>query len=161
MLQDDGEHGDPRRPADPPTCWAMRVRTPASGISWCPLEEARVDTPDTGSLRGDVLALMREIGTANARLVILMYAHLAGYYQETGTNPGDLLDETRGKSADALAEVYGRAVARGEARPERLTERVRSLPFDLLRQEILVTLAPVPDDVVEEIVDTIFLPLVR
>ncbi len=34
-------------------------------------------------------------------------------------------------------------------------------PFDLLRQEILATLAPVPDDVVEEIVDTIFLPLVR
>ncbi|MGC0381187.1 TetR/AcrR family transcriptional regulator [Streptomyces sp. SAI-129] len=139
--------------------WSHRDELARAAVAHA-LEEARVATPDTGSLRGDVLALMREIGTANARLVILMYAHLAGYYQETGTNPGDLLDAARGKSAEALDEVYDRAVVRGEARPERLTERVRSLPFDLLRQEILVTLAPVPDDVVEEIVDTIFLPLV-
>ncbi|MET8390482.1 MULTISPECIES: TetR/AcrR family transcriptional regulator [Streptomyces] len=139
--------------------WAHRDELARAAVAHV-LEEARVDTPDTGTLRGDLLALMREIGTANAQLVILMYAHLAGYCQETGTSPGELLDAARGKSADALAEVYDRAVARGEARPERLTARVRSLPFDLLRQEILATLAPVPEDVVEEIVDTIFLPLV-
>ncbi|MFJ3038007.1 TetR-like C-terminal domain-containing protein [Streptomyces tendae] len=79
--------------------------------------------------------------------------------------PGALRDEQEPGAedvpADALAEVYDRAVARGEARAERLTGRVRSLPFDLLRQEILATLAPVPDDVVAEIVDTVFLPLVR
>lgn len=122
------------------------------------LEESRLDVPDTGSLREDLLTLMREIGTARVQLIILMNAHLAGYYQETGTSPSDLPTAAREKAADAL---FDRAVDRGEIKPERLTERVKSLPFDLLRHEILVTFAPVPDDVLEEIVDTVFLPLVR
>ena len=57
--------------------------------------------------------------------------------------------------------IFERAVARGEIRPEHLSERIKSLPFDLLRHEILVTSAPVPDRVLEEIVNTIFLPLAR
>jgi hypothetical protein len=52
-------------------------------------------------------------------------------------------------------------VERGEIKPERLTERIKSLPFDLLRHEFLTTFAPAPDHVLEEIVDTIFLPLVH
>ncbi|MFI0788975.1 TetR-like C-terminal domain-containing protein [Streptomyces lydicus] len=57
--------------------------------------------------------------------------------------------------------VLGRAVDRGEVEPELLTERIKSLPFDLLRHEILTTFAPVPEHVLEEIVDTVFLRLVR
>ncbi|MFJ8112050.1 TetR/AcrR family transcriptional regulator [Streptomyces sp. NPDC096132] len=122
------------------------------------LERSRVDTPDTGSLREDVLTLMREINATRVQLVIVMSAHLAGYYQETGTSPGDLLTAGGEQTADML---FDRAVARGEIKPEHLTERIKSLPFDLLRHEILTTFAPAPDHVLEEIVDTIFLPLVR
>ncbi|MEU1406902.1 TetR/AcrR family transcriptional regulator [Streptomyces sp. NPDC005728] len=122
------------------------------------LEESRVDIPDTGSLREDVLTLMRTINATRVQLVTVMGVHLAGYYQETGTGPGDLLATGREKSADVL---FDRAVGRGEIEPERLSERIKSLPFDLLRHEILTTFAPVPDHVLEEIVDTIFLPLVR
>ncbi|AHH95229.1 TetR/AcrR family transcriptional regulator [Kutzneria viridogrisea] len=122
------------------------------------LEQSRVEVPDTGSLREDVLTLMREINTTRARLVTVMSAHLASYYQETGTSPSDLLGARHEKTADVL---FDRAVARGEITPEHLSERIKSLPFDLLRHEILVTFAPVPDRVLEEIVDTIFLPLLR
>jgi AcrR family transcriptional regulator len=122
------------------------------------LEQARVEVPDTGSLREDVLTLMRTINATRVQLVTVMNVHLAGYYQATGTSPGDLLAPARGQTADVIFE---RAVARGEIRPEHLSERIKSLPFDLLRHEILVTFAPVPDRVLEEIVDTIFLPLVR
>jgi hypothetical protein len=87
-----------------------------------------------------------------------MSAHLAGYHQETGTNPGDLLATGDANTADVLFE---RAAARGEINPDHLTERIKSLPFDLLRHEILTTFAPAPDHVLEEIVDTIFLPLLR
>lgn len=88
-----------------------------------------------------------------------MSAHLAGYYQETGKSPGDLLATGREDNVDPL---FGRTADRGEiTEPERLTARVRSLPFDLLRHEILTTFAPVPDHVLEEIVDTVFLPLVH
>jgi hypothetical protein len=35
-----------------------------------------------------------------------------------------------------------------------------ALPFDLVRHEFLMTLTAVPDDVVREIVDDVFLPLI-
>ncbi len=54
-----------------------------------------------------------------------------------------------------------RAVERGEIDPATLTPRIASLPFDLLRGETMMTLRPVAPEVIEEIVDTIFLPLVR
>ncbi|MET8137332.1 MULTISPECIES: TetR/AcrR family transcriptional regulator [unclassified Streptomyces] len=122
------------------------------------LEKYRLDPPDTGSLRGDVLTLMREINATRVQLITVMSVHLAGYYQETGISPGDLLATGRGNGVDVL---FDRAIDRGEIKPELLTERIKSLPFDLLRHEILTTFAPVPDDVLEEIVDTVFLPLVH
>ncbi|MCP2342152.1 TetR/AcrR family transcriptional regulator [Actinomadura rupiterrae] len=117
--------------------------------------------PDTGSLRGDLLALMREINATRVPLVIVMNAHLADYRQETGAGPGDLFDPAVTGRKEALDALYARAVDRGEIRPERLTERIKTLPFDLLRHEILTTFAPAPDHVLEEIVDTIVLPLMR
>lgn len=117
--------------------------------------------PDTGSLREDVLALMREINATRVQLVTVMNVYLAGYHLETGSSPAELLDPAHTGRDEALAPMFDRAVARGEADPDRLTDRVKSLPFDLLRQEILTTCAPAPDRVLEEIVDTIFLPLLR
>jgi AcrR family transcriptional regulator len=122
------------------------------------LERSRVEIPDTGSLRGDILALMRTINATRVQLMTVMNVHLGAYYQATGSSPGDLLTAARENSDDV---IFQRAVDRGEIRPEHLSDRIKSLPFDLLRHEILVTFAPVPDRVLEEIVDTIFLPLVR
>ncbi|MFI6151458.1 TetR/AcrR family transcriptional regulator [Kitasatospora sp. NPDC051170] len=118
-------------------------------------------TPDTGSLRGDVLTLMREINATRVQLVTVMSVYLAGYHQETGTSPRDLLDPSVTGRKQALDVMYERAAARGEVEAERLTERMKTLPFDLLRHEFLTTFAAVPDHVLEEIVDTLFLPLVR
>ncbi|MFF3753212.1 TetR/AcrR family transcriptional regulator [Streptomyces sp. NPDC002018] len=122
------------------------------------LAEYRLGIPDTGSLREDILTLMREINATRVQLITLMSVHLAGYYQETGTTPGELLATGPEESVDVL---FDRAVDRGEIKPELLTERIKSLPFDLLRHEILTTFAPVPDHVLEEITDTVFLPLVH
>ncbi|MEU9189993.1 TetR/AcrR family transcriptional regulator [Streptomyces sp. NPDC048484] len=122
------------------------------------LEKHLLDVPDTGSLREDVLGLMREINATRVQLITVMSVHLAACHRETGISPGDLIPPGPEKSADVL---FDRAVERGEATPERLTERIKSLPFDLLRQEILTTFAPASDHVLEEIVDTVFLPLVR
>lgn len=119
-----------------------------------------LDTPDTGSLRGDVLTLMREINATHAQLATTMYAHLAAHYQATGTRPSDLTDPTVTGRKEATDVIFDRAVKRGEAEPERLTERIKSLPFDLLRLELLTTFAPAADDTLQEIVDTLFLPLV-
>ena len=60
-----------------------------------------------------------------------------------------------------LDEMIERAVARGEIQPGQVSGRVARLPVDLFRHELLMTLRPVADGVIEEIVDDIFLPLVR
>lgn len=117
--------------------------------------------PDTGSLRGDVLTLMREINATRVQLVTVMSVYLASYHLETGTSPAELLDPADTDRKQAVDAIFDRAVARGEAKSERLTDRIKALPFDLLRHEILTTYAPAPDRVLEEIVDTIFLPLLR
>ncbi|MFD6422600.1 TetR/AcrR family transcriptional regulator [Streptomyces sp. NPDC060198] len=122
------------------------------------MKRALLDVPDTGSLRGDVLTLMREINATRIELVTVMSVQLADYHRATGTSPDAPLTSGRKEAVDVL---YDRAVRRGEVRAELLTDRIRSLPFDLLRHELLTTFAPVPDDVLEEIVDTVFLPLVR
>jgi AcrR family transcriptional regulator len=124
------------------------------------LRQLILDIPDTGSLREDVLTLMREINATRAQLIPTMFAHLAAHYQATGIRPSDLTDPTATGRKEATDAIFTRAVERGEVNPEHLTERIKSLPFDLLRQELLTSFSPVGDDTLQEIVDTIFLPLV-
>jgi Tetracyclin repressor-like, C-terminal domain len=57
--------------------------------------------------------------------------------------------------------VPRRGVERGEIDPERLTPRTATVALDLLRHEMLMTLQPVSEEAIAEIVDDIFLPLVR
>lgn len=117
--------------------------------------------PDTGALRGDVIAAMSEMSRRRSGLVTVMSLRLAEYFEETGTSFADLRALMLEGAHDVFAEILERAVARGEADPARITPRIAALPFDLLRHELFMTLKPVPRKVIEEIVDTIFLPLVR
>ncbi len=116
--------------------------------------------PDTGSLCGDVLALLWEINATRTHIATTVFAHLAAHYQATGTRPGALTDPSATGREEAVDTVFERAVARGEVDPARLTERVKTLPFDVLRLELLTTFAPAADATLQEIVDTLFLPLV-
>ena len=50
---------------------------------------------------------------------------------------------------------------RGEIRAGQISDRVARVPVDLFRYELMMTLKPVADEVIEEIVDTVFMPLVR
>lgn len=116
--------------------------------------------PDTGSLRDDMLAVMRYANEHRIGVTALLAYYLGAYFQETGTRPADLREAAIGDRSSVFDLIIDRAIARGEIDPDRLTPRMRTLPFDLYRHEALMTLKPVPDDVIESIVDEIFLPLV-
>lgn len=116
-------------------------------------------TPDTGTLRGDLLAALRRANHDRADFLVLLSASLGEYYSETGSSPRDvraLLVTNRARMVD---EILARAASRGEVDLDRLTPRVRGVAFDLYRQEVLMTLKPVGDEVLVEIVDDIVLPL--
>ena len=121
---------------------------------------AAIDLPDTGTLRGDVLALLRQMSASVSEIAGVLSFVLADYFDATGLSPSDLRERTIVGTPSRMAAVIQRAVERGEIDPDRLSPRIASLPLDLLRHDLIMNRAPVPDDTLIEIVDRIFLPLV-
>ncbi|MCA2262651.1 TetR/AcrR family transcriptional regulator [Mycobacterium marseillense] len=120
-----------------------------------------VVAPDTGGLRGDVIALLRQANKVRVGMVVPLLTRLGGFYQQTGSSLADLETRVRGRRDDALEQAIQRAVDRGEIERDQLTERIARLPVDLFRYEVLMTLRPLPDEAIEEIVDTVWLPLLE
>jgi hypothetical protein len=77
-----------------------------------------------------------------------------------------LLAQLQERTADAGSAVWltilARAASRGEVRPEALHPRVATVAVVLLRDEFITRGHPaVPDDVLTEIIDEVYLPLLR
>jgi AcrR family transcriptional regulator len=115
--------------------------------------------PDTGTLRGDVLAVLRRASTRIAAsgpsTVIGMLSDLLS--DEDASE--ELLHEVTRGGGEIMTAILDRAAARGEARAD-INPRVARLPLDLLRHELILTHQPPSQRTLEEIVDEIFLPLV-
>ena len=141
--------------------WPQRAALGIAAYKY--LADAPTPRPDTGSLRGDALELLRQ---ANATWSSPRGAILRDLLAAAVDEPSllELLREQAGGGAMNAAWVasLSRAVARGEAPPEAVHQRVAALPIMLLRGEYALRGVPaVPDEVLVEIVDEIFLPLVR
>ncbi|WP_319432575.1 TetR/AcrR family transcriptional regulator [Mycobacterium sp. RTGN5] len=120
-----------------------------------------VPTPNTGSLRGDVVALLKAANELRVRMAILVFTRLGGFYRDADTNLAELAAVVQGDRTTVLDDIIEQAVARGEIKPGQISERVARVPVELFRYELMVRLQPVPDDVLEGIVDDVFLPLVH
>lgn len=111
------------------------------------------EVPDTGGLRGDVLALLRRLVQ---RYRVIAPDVLSGLMAEVHELPPDVLRNV----VDAMTAILNRAAERREARPEAITPRIASLPGDLLRHDFFLTRRPVREEALREIVDEVFMPLV-
>lgn len=120
-----------------------------------------VPMPNTGSLRGDVVALLTAANELRLRTAILVFTRLGGFYRDADTNLAELAAVVQGDRATMIDDIIEQAVARGEVQPGQVSERVARVPVELFRYELMVRLQPVPDDVIEGIVDDVFLPLVH
>ncbi|MEU9022187.1 TetR/AcrR family transcriptional regulator [Actinomadura sp. NPDC048394] len=119
--------------------------------------------PDTGALRSDVIALLR---AAADRMTSPAGAEiLRGLVTDARRDPetmAALREELARGEPGTMLTVLARAVARGEARQESLVPRIATLPVALLRNEHLMHgPEPITDATIAEIVDLVFLPLVR
>ncbi|MEU3166726.1 TetR/AcrR family transcriptional regulator [Streptosporangium sp. NPDC006930] len=126
------------------------------------LSAASAPLPDTGELRGDVLELLRG---ANRHWSSPTGDILRSLLSGVADDP-ELLAQLHEQSGDAGSGMWltilGRAVARGEAPPEVLHPRVATVAVVLLRNEFVTRGVPtVPDSVLVEIVDEVYLPLIR
>ncbi|NNH69050.1 TetR/AcrR family transcriptional regulator [Nocardia uniformis] len=118
-----------------------------------------IDVPDTGTLRGDLIAIMRAANTSRVDLLVATAVLLDGYFAETGSNPDRLREHILAGRRSAAETIVQRAVDRGEVDASLLEPRLISLPFDLFRHEVLMTLKPVSDKAIGQIVDGITMPL--
>lgn len=139
--------------------WPNRL---ALGIAAYRQLSRTVPLPDTGTLRDDALELLRR---ANRHWSSPLGRILRELISAAG-GASQLLAELPEQSTDALAAnwllVLGRAVARGEAAPEALHPRVATTAIVLLRNEFVLRGIPTaPDEVLVEIVDQVYLPLVQ
>jgi hypothetical protein len=76
----------------------------------------------------------------------------------TGLRPAPVPD-TGNLHDDVVALLRSAAVERKEI-PEFPPQRIADLPFGLFRHEILMNLAPASEATLEDIVDTVLMPLV-
>jgi AcrR family transcriptional regulator len=122
-----------------------------------------VEIPDTGTLRGDLLALMTAISSARATFTAVAAATaFSGLLASTGLTAAQIRDKILGDRAERSDQVfYRRAGDRGEIDLERTPAAVLAMPFDLLRHDLLISLQPVPPARITSIIDDLFLPLVR
>ncbi|MDF2722535.1 MAG: transcriptional regulator, TetR family [Paenibacillus sp.] len=121
-----------------------------------------LEAPDTGDLREDVLALL--LGILKPLQMIgaeTIHGLMVDFHGDDLHTKLTLPPRSEDKLSLVMTDILRRAEQRGEIQLDRLSERVISLPVDLVRFELLTTHKPLTDDAIEEIVDDIFLPLVR
>ncbi len=118
------------------------------------------EIPDTGSLREDVLAVLRRMAVRLAEIGPENMAALFGDILADAEVFRRMHGEVLLIGAEVMTTILKRAADRGEARPG-VSRRVATLPTDLFRHGLLVTREPLTDGEIVEIVDDVFLPLVR
>lgn len=121
-----------------------------------------VDLPDTGTLRGDLLAALSGMGEARAAFfAVTAAAAFSGLLAGTGLTPAQARDRILGdQRVSRVQALYQRAHDRGEIDLERIPPAVLAMPFDLVRHDLLMDLEPVRPARIRSIVDELFLPLV-
>jgi AcrR family transcriptional regulator len=117
-----------------------------------------IPTPDTGTLRGDVLAILTEFNDRRSRTIGLIAARLGAYFDEAGGSPHQLRALFVPEGPSPMETIIQRAVTRGELA---ITPpaRIVTLPADLLRHELFMTMTAASPQTILEIVDDVFLPL--
>jgi AcrR family transcriptional regulator len=118
-----------------------------------------IEIPDLGSVGAEMSLLLRKLSDRARPDLVRLVFDMMGDLADAKSNLADVRGEiTNGR---LIRTILDRGIARGELEPDRLTPRIVSLPTDLARHEMLMTLASLSDDVIREIVEDIFMPLVR
>jgi AcrR family transcriptional regulator len=119
-----------------------------------------IEIPDTGSLRGDMLALLGGVNDARYSFTVVVTAAFSGLLTSTGLTPAEVRARLLGDRPMWSDQIFRRARERGEIDLDKTPAAVLALPFDLMRHDLLMTLKPVPPERIAAIVDDLFLPLV-
>jgi AcrR family transcriptional regulator len=116
-----------------------------------------IKVPDLGSVRAEMILLLKKLSERGTRTTLKVFLSMNDYFIETNSTLADLREKLIDENI--FADVIARGIARGELDQRRMTPRILALPLALLRHEVIMTRKPVSNELIVEIVDTIFLPL--
>lgn len=122
-----------------------------------------VVVPDTGSLRGDLMAQLTNMSESLAGFfAIAAAAAFSGLLADTGMNPMQIREQAVGdQQLPGRRVIYERAGGRGELDLDRIPVAVLAMPFDLVRHDMFMDLEPLKPARIRSIVDELFLPLLE
>jgi AcrR family transcriptional regulator len=119
-----------------------------------------VDIPDTGSLRGDMIALLGIASSTRISFATIVSAAFSGLLASTGLTPAQVREKIMADRPLWSDQIFARAQERGEIDLDRIPPAVLTMPFDLMRHDMLMTYKPITPERVLAIVDDLFMPLV-
>lgn len=131
--------------------------------AWNQRVPASKGLPDTGALRTDMLALFERIALRTGNMMNEM---IAGVMAEAFRHPevAELLRSRLTEPSpltEGVREIVERAVERGELPRVVLPHRALRAPLDLVRNEYITCGRALEEDVITELVDDVYLPLLR
>ncbi|ALG09284.1 TetR/AcrR family transcriptional regulator [Kibdelosporangium phytohabitans] len=130
--------------------------------AWATRRPISEETPDLGSLRGDLLWLFTRIAM---RMDAMMSQTIAGVMSEAFKHPEvqEFLRERMDSAplSESLWTIVDNAVARGELSPVAIPRRVLQLPLNLLRSEAIMCGTPLTEETLSSIVDDIYIPILK
>ena len=119
-----------------------------------------VESPDTGSLRGDMIALLESFSSNRVSFAAIMGAVFSGLLASSGLTPAEAREKILADRPTPSGEIFARAHERGEIDLDRIPPAILTMPIDLMRHDMLMTYQPIPPERILTIVDDLFLPLV-
>ena len=119
-----------------------------------------VGIPDTGSLRGDMIAMLGDFSNARISFATVISAVFSGLLASTGLTPAEVREKVIADRPLSSEQIFTRAHERGEIDLDRIPPALLAMPFDLMRHDMLMTYQPIPPERVLAIVDDLFMPLV-
>jgi len=119
-----------------------------------------IDVPDTGSLRDDMIAVLSSFSSTRVSFAAAISAVFSGLRASTGLTPAQVREKILADRPPESGRVFARAHERGEIDLDRIPPAILTMPFDLIRHDMLMTYKPIPPERVRAIVDDLFMPLV-
>jgi AcrR family transcriptional regulator len=118
-----------------------------------------ISTPDTGSLRGDLVAALRQAaGLLTGPTGEALRGLLSDVLRDSART-AQVRRNSRRAGRRTMQEITRRAIERGEIDASAVTPRRLDVGQALLRDYFLFSGDPIPDEVIVDIVDDVILPL--
>lgn len=117
-----------------------------------------IERPHTGTLRGDVIDILRQLNGKQADVVMAL-AKFGAYASWLGVSAHELYERTAMSDRPSIMMAVENARERGEVTAD-LPETLLRMPGELGRAAILRDMRPLSDHDIVAVVDELFLPLV-